>query len=668
MSFFDSPTVDDNAKKSEESVLKVKGIFTKRNGFINREENPDYGVDLDVELVLEAHHASSQKFAVQIKSTGKVSTVSKDGHKYISLSFETSRLGYLCRRPPAYGIIILYEEETQRCYFDYVDEIVNRVSYIKGNDDWKQQDSVTIYIPEQLLETSSSKALHDKMCRRHKSHELLLFSHGTTYDIPVISSFNQNILENIDFNSPQQVGELLEEYGGHLFNKQEFQMLSRLLMDLPTSKIIASKKLLFLAAITFGQVGYIIEADYYLNRCFNFIKDFDQETHELLEFTKYRNDFIKGDIDYKSFSKEMEVLRKNSINTLNTLTFEINIIYLQLLDQFNKQEPDHSVAEVIQKLFQKIENAPLEEHSKQLLKLFQSENLHIYGSNIFLKDANKFKLQEKLNISVSLNVRVERVKFVLPLFEKAIQYAHEVRIYAEEKDDSLVKAYSLQYLGRFFLDTQFNVMMLKIDQEYGEDQNHISQFLKNLNYSLIAYNLFLDLGLNKDAHQTLTNVYEIQMLCFLLYGKDIGPKKLHELESIIRDIEEKAGIPQFNSVVRPAYENLRRNLVQGNQPWTTIPEDEVEKYAWKILEAYELPENRLPNIIADIRNYQIFERECENKNIELLQDLRHLQSKSTTYAEPPKYILRSKLSNIETKPSRDIYHLLQQFSHLLKKK
>ena len=87
MSFFDSPTVDDNAKKSEESVLKVKGIFTKRNGFINREENPDYGVDLDVELVLEAHHASSQKFAVQIKSTGKVSTVSKDGHKYISLSF-----------------------------------------------------------------------------------------------------------------------------------------------------------------------------------------------------------------------------------------------------------------------------------------------------------------------------------------------------------------------------------------------------------------------------------------------------------------------------------------------------------------------------------------------------------------------------------------------------
>jgi hypothetical protein len=51
MAFTDSPEVDESSKRSEESVALVKSILSRRNRFINREENPNYGVDLDVELV-----------------------------------------------------------------------------------------------------------------------------------------------------------------------------------------------------------------------------------------------------------------------------------------------------------------------------------------------------------------------------------------------------------------------------------------------------------------------------------------------------------------------------------------------------------------------------------------------------------------------------------------
>jgi hypothetical protein len=72
MSFYDDPIVDDNSKRSEESVNAVISLFTRKNGFITRPDNTDYGVDLEAELILEGKGASSQKFPIQIKSAIQV--------------------------------------------------------------------------------------------------------------------------------------------------------------------------------------------------------------------------------------------------------------------------------------------------------------------------------------------------------------------------------------------------------------------------------------------------------------------------------------------------------------------------------------------------------------------------------------------------------------------
>lgn len=87
MAFNDNPTVDDNSNKSEESVLKVRTVLSQKNGFISRGETPDYGVDLDIELV-ENKEATSQKFAAQIKSSANPKIIDSNGGKLISLNLK----------------------------------------------------------------------------------------------------------------------------------------------------------------------------------------------------------------------------------------------------------------------------------------------------------------------------------------------------------------------------------------------------------------------------------------------------------------------------------------------------------------------------------------------------------------------------------------------------
>lgn len=664
MAFHDNPTIDDNSKRSEESVLEVKRFFTRKNGFINREENPDYGVDLDVELILENTQASSWKFAIQIKSAESVKKIQNNGQEFVCLNFKTSRLGYLCRRSPAFGIIILYDEISKLCYFDYVEEIVNRVTLIKGNEAWKVQKSVNIYLLNQTLNSETIRSIYEKFHQRHKNHELLLISHGKSYNIPVMGTIKSN---DIDFNNINDVVEFLTEFGNHLVNKQEFRMLLSLIHDLPLSKVIQSNVLIYLAAITYGQVGYIIEAEYFMNRCFMIKQTFENGIIELLEYTKIRIEFLKGNINSNTFINELNYLIEKSKIPLNIINYEINIVYLQLIRSLNDNSINKSIEQQIGSIFTKIENASINEEGKNFLKLFHSDNLHIYCTNLLLKGLTKLKLQEKLGISVSMNERIEKASLIISLTNQVLTMVNDVRKYSEANDNQNLRAHALQALGKYNLDLQFNIALVSVDQIQNENNDTLSYYERSINYLLQSYNIFLALSLFKDAHQSLCFAHDMEILYYELYNRKIGIKTFDELEGILRSIESSIGLPRYNSVIKPAIEDLKKSIKPNDTSWRSIPDKEIEIFAKNILEAYELPEERLNNIVIDIKNYNYFNKMCPNKDIELLQDLSHLKSKAIAYIEPPKYILKSKLTGIETNPSTDIEHLIQQFSLIINK-
>ena len=116
MAFNDNPIIDDNSHRSEESVNAVKSAFTSKRGFRCRDQNPDNGVDQNVELLDDKSQATGKLFGIQIKSAHSVKLAELDGESYVCWQFKTSRLGYLTRyTPPGYGLVVMYDEETEKC-------------------------------------------------------------------------------------------------------------------------------------------------------------------------------------------------------------------------------------------------------------------------------------------------------------------------------------------------------------------------------------------------------------------------------------------------------------------------------------------------------------------------------------------------------------------------
>jgi hypothetical protein len=328
MSFSDNPIVDIASKNSEESVNAVRSSFTLKNGFIRRKEDPDYGVDEDVELIIE-NQASSKKFAIQIKSVAKANFIENDGIKYITLQFKSLRLGYLCRRPPAYGIIIIYDDSTQISYYEYVEEICNRLNNRNNNDNWKEIDKPTIHIPiTNILNHDSLEKIHQKMVDRHINNQFLLIAYGDKYNIPV---YQDNITNHkIDFDNPQTIAKFLSDNGLKLFNHNDLSIIYHLLSKLTIADILKSAELILLASITYCESGRFIDADYFLKKSEK-IRDFDNNQKNLWSFTRYKTDFALGNYEYKKYLSKLQDLTKTVSGSFNNIVLEINIIFIKLL-------------------------------------------------------------------------------------------------------------------------------------------------------------------------------------------------------------------------------------------------------------------------------------------------------------------------------------------------
>ena len=86
MAFEDNPQIDENSERSEESINAIKNILTRKNGFVCREEYPDTGIDLNVELVYQDENyrsVKSRKFPIQAKSCKTPNIIKKNGIEFL---------------------------------------------------------------------------------------------------------------------------------------------------------------------------------------------------------------------------------------------------------------------------------------------------------------------------------------------------------------------------------------------------------------------------------------------------------------------------------------------------------------------------------------------------------------------------------------------------------
>lgn len=660
MAFSGNPIIDFNSKASEESVLQVKGILSQKNRFISREEYPDFGADLDVELITKENGASGRKFAVQIKSSTDLKYLSTD--PYISFSFKTSRLGYLCRRTPGFGLVILYDSNTGIAYFDYVEEIYNRLFDKKGNDNWKHQEYVNIHVPtDNVLNKKSSSSIYSRINNRFNKVETSLGPEKLGFKVPIINKKDE---EEIDFTDAVQISEALKKYGVQLLNSLDYDLLFDMLSKIPLAQVTSSKELLFLSAVTNSGVGKLFDADFFIKKCFSRINEYSGDEQTILEQIKIQTDFSFGRFDHKVQLKKLEDLKNKETNKTNSLIIEIGIIRSKVMMLFSKDlDVDQDLEDEILDLINEIEKSDLDERIKHLLKIIHSENIGGLATKIFSESATVLNVREEIGINTPMGERVEKAKHVLKISNLPYTYFQDAINYAKENDDDLLHAYSLFCSSDYFLRQQFGIVSLNRFKAENDFEEAKSIYESNINWSISAYNKLIKLRRLRDALSALFTASELTKLFKYLYDYDLEVVEPQKLQKNINSLSNELDIDPYESIVDDAFQHISN--FEDN--WSGIKDGDEVDFAKTFAEAVGLSKDRIPNIVSDIKAYKLFEAKCDNPNVELLQDLRHTQSPNTMYGNKPSYILVNKSMGFESSPSQDIEKLLAEYEHFLKK-
>lgn len=665
MAFDDAPQVDLNSKRSEESVIAVRQFFNQKTGFIFREEAPDYGVDVDVELIVNGKDASSWKFAIQIKSKKQLTCNIENGEELISFSFEVSRIGYLSKRIPAYGIIVLFDEAQQIGYFDYVEAIIARLDNHPNRTGWRGRESVTILVPKQILTKESVADIHLTMVNRHENNLKLIESYGKNFDIPYLSISRQSPGAS-DLNDPIQAGAFLTRFGTFMFNEQEYAKILLLLGQVNTVIINNSIELQFLAAITYTRTGNVIEAEYYLRKLERRKQELTAEQKAIILFSEVRVDFLKGSIDYPNFIKRLNTLSDQVEGTENQLIVRINKLFFKLNEAALSGILEIEVKDQIDDLTNTINTASLTDDQKHLMLVYHAENIHAFALEAFLHFNSSYKMSQSLNIEVPVNVRTAFARLSVSMLLEAQMLAFEAFQFSVKNEFYLLKASAAHNLGKFFYQTQYYLLMQGIDDEPKKDESKITEYRKNFAFSATAYNQFRQLQMQQNAHEALTNAYELKMLCKGMHFEDIGTATAEELLAGISALEQENHLPNFQSSALLLLESIvnRKSSTPTSIPQLT--DEAITQMAQQALYLYKLPQERLVNMIAELKAIQLFESTCKNINIQLLTNNAHMQSKNTQYAYPPSFVLSHKQLQYQTPPNNDIHKLLEEFKHLLK--
>lgn len=652
MSFFDNPIVDKNAERSEDSVLKIRSFFKLTTGFLCREESPDYGVDFDIELLDGKQNTTGHKFAIQVKSAKKVKVITKDNKNYISLQFKTSRLGYLIRRTPGLGLITLYDDNSQKTYYDYVELIEERIITQQKNNKWKMQETVNINLPaNNLLTRETVKGIYAKFSRRFLNHKILLSQHAQKFDLPI----------NI---SPKEINEkdpisLLISYGHLLINNNYFTILTDLFEKADKSKIKSSHTLCLYGALGYSEIGNAIEAKYYLMRVNQFKEKYDSNELELISLVAPRIDFILGNLSFESYNEVMKECSKAISTPINKVNIQINLFVEETANQIFKHQYNHSFEEKLIAFFNEIEKLEIDDKHKWNFICQHSDTVLGYAASFFSKIMIRGKIANKISApqnSEEIRNKLQRFKTLVSVcdsrFEKGI-------LFSNKEKDNIISGLIRLVQGNFFIGCQFNLFIVQEVQKYSEQVEKEYQFHANSMYK--AFSSFSLEQLHGQAHKSLNVYLDIKRLFKASYSKELAGENEHTVNQILKSIETETGIQSFNSTIKKAISEIPslKTELSNHRKWANMTDEKLLYAANIFLDLYKLPKERLKNIILDIENYRKFYQIFTQEHIELIQNLSHFNSSEMKYKHPPTYMAINKKKDLRTVPHSDIEILIE---------
>lgn len=511
MAFDDAPQVDDASERSEESENAVRLLFTKKKGFILREvEKNDYGVDFTVELLDANKGATAQDFAIQLKSTEVVNRVSLGkSEPCVSYPIKTSRLGYLCRRLPGMGLVILYEASTGKCYFDYAEDIVVRITTDRGNDDWKTKNGVNFLIPAwSVLTLQELPALLIRMQNRFQQHEALIQKHGKAFGLMLHYQLpSQEHVTALDLEDPNQVREWLLEMGGYLLNSQDTGRLAALFDRLRYNDITSSDDLVFLAAMAYSGTGNLAQADLYTRLCKQRLAKFPSEQREAIHYTDLSMQAQLGRISSAIYTKQLAKLQKTFQNSTISLSAKLTMVSQKLVAMDPTAAPDSRIYDEIMALFDEVDQLSLEENLKQRFILKLADRLFAWSHVAFRYSHFIAQLEEARGHVLSEDERLRLYRFPARSVSRGLHLVQDVAKFAEEHDDRFLLA------AAYRRATDFDLALALSTVGSGDSpqiEGHGSDHYENLlHYAVESARIFEREGFVRHAYDSLRTAYDV---------------------------------------------------------------------------------------------------------------------------------------------------------------
>lgn len=629
------------------SVLQTRLQLSLENGFVSRivDGSQDYGVDIYCELCIEGG-PTSFIFPIQIKSTQKAKYVFKNGKKYFTLSFLTSRLGYLLRHLPGLGMVIFYNERDKTLYYDYVIEIYNRIRLEKEDDSWKNQKYVTIHIPdENVLEDDLNeihKELQNSFSNAQKKFENI--NAGQNYKSINRKTDPKNVIKK---SRVDQAIHYLETIGPYLFNERDYGKVTGLL-DLLSLKHYKRPRVSYIAALVYTETGDYIEADFFLKLCASNKDAYSEEESVALEMQRFKVDYSYGKRTPNEFIATLKRIKERTTSKDNILNIDININMIELNQHIGQFEFDKGIVVKIEKILEKIDLTTQDDEQKYLQKVFQSENLigaltRIYSDHMH----NKHLLMDDVSVGAVNEWSIE-YKNITTSFEKILYLLDESLNFAISKENQLLEAHALKAIAYGFFSMNLSLFIGK----HASDKSKLKTILEGcLQQAVAAYNLFNHMDINQHAFEAITLAYNIYRL-----AEEWVDVKLDKIIPLSKINKRLSSFDQYE--FGGHFESVIDKIINEHSTEArNLNEDELLILAERIIRVKNLPENRTTNLFNEFKAYKFFSNNCKREDLVLLSN--QVYQRSLAYSQPSKYAVASKNTGVIFMDGYDIEEIMK---------
>jgi Domain of unknown function (DUF4365) len=651
MSFYDFPKIDKNAERSEESVIKTREIFSKKNGFISREVGvDDYGVDIFSELKVD-QGASLYNFPIQIKSTKRAQFIFKDGVKILKLPFSTSRLGYLHRHTNLSAIIVLYEESNNLLFYQFAYDVINQILTEQKDDKWKDQQTVRVsFDSNNTLDKESIGYIFNRIYTTITKINEIIRNHFSQIDL------NFPLLDKRQFEpEPNKISKMVQyllESGNILFNDRKYTELIELIEQLP-KKEADRPPISYLAALVYTENGNILSADYYLKIASHNKKYFTEEGWEALQLQQ-----LKFDFNYSSLSVDEIIEKINEIKP--TLKSEDNIRHLEIaliqseLKKMIGFDINDDLYEKSIDFMNLIGNVDNDNDQKHFQTVFHSENLI---NLIFLKFSSLLndRLLYKYSFSSFESNNEKQINILHKTLHNIIQRLNQAVEFSIQHENILLYAHAIMRIADLNYKQFLNYYLANykpIGQE--KIKTTLSEVLE---YQLEAYSLYLDHSLMTEASYTINCAYETHRLAKVWLNFDLD--KSHSIDKIKKEVNKHKGQSYnrlFTNII-DHFDERKNNKLEDNAP---LDQKSIEMMTNKAIEMFNLPKERAINIINEIKSTDYFKLNCNNKDLEILTSNPDPSFDQNAYKYPTKYCIRNKKTNLIYSEGYDIVAMMNK--------